>query len=203
MVHSLFCTYRDYILKAVGIGYDKIEIYIKRFDHIRRDYVDDIQLQSENIEAELDIVKLRQFCSRFSAERSILESILPNIRCGVFHLNQMTFQNTYLPVVRRLLSALENCIPKRSVQMVVELETKANAILTKLMETPDKTLDCLMHIRYLDENALVIDELLKNINYISECFTLMDEYQMVVQDAHRKSQQSKILNIYFTFKNTI
>lgn len=79
--------------------------------------------------------------------------------------------------------------------MVFELESKTNAILAKLIETPDKTLDCLMHIRYLDENSMLIDELMKKVNYLFECFALMDEYQMVVQDAHRESQQSEIYQL--------
>lgn len=144
---------------------------------------------------ELDIVKLRQYCSRFSARQNTLESILSDIRLGVFELNQLTFQNEYLPIVKRLLLVLETCIPKRSVEMVFELESKTNAILAKLIETPDKTLDCLMHIRYLDENSMLIDELMKKVNYLFECFALMDEYQMVVQDAHRESQQSEIYQL--------
>lgn len=177
------------------MGYDKIEVYIRRFDQLRIDYAEDIKSKTDKIEAELDIVKLRQYCSRFSAQQSTLESISPDIRLGVFELNQLTFQNEYLPVVKQLLSVLETCIPKRSVEMVIELESKASAILMKLMETPDKTLDCLVHVRYLDQNSLLIDELMKKVNYLFECFALMDEYQMVVQDAHRKSQQSEIYHL--------
>lgn len=121
----------------------------------------------------------------------ILNDILPEIRLGIFQLNQMTFQNEFLPVVQQLLSILETYIPERSIQMAIDLESKADGILTKLMGKPDKTIDRLMHIRYLDECSMEIEQLMKDIDYTFECFLLMEEYQMCVQIDQRESHHSK------------
>lgn len=187
----LLYYFRNYIEKSIICGYDKIQTYLKRFVDLHGKFATDVQTKPESIKSEVDIKKLRQYCKRYSTEMKILNDILPEIRIGIFQLNQMTFQNEFLPIVQHLLSILETYIPEQSIQMAIDLESNADGILTKLLANPDKTMDRLMHIRYLDECSLEIEQLTNDINYTFECFSLMEECQMCVQNDQRESHHSE------------
>lgn len=164
---------------------------MNRFNHIREDFAVDSNTHPEAIESELDIIQLRKYCARYSEEVKTLQTILPTVRLGIFQLNQSTFETKFLPVVANLLTILQVHILDRSVQMVGDLDLKANGILSKLTENPDKTIDWLMYIRYLDECSGQIDQLIINIDYTFECFILMEEYEISVKEEHKESQKSK------------
>lgn len=186
--HLFIC--REYIRLAINNAYEKIEIYLQRFQQLRIDHGNNLQMQSESIINETDIIKLRQYCARYSIELDTFQSILPKIRLGLFELNQTIFKEQCLPIVKYLLTTLETSIPERSVNMVIELEIEAEKILKILLSKPDKTIDCLAYIRYLDECAREIEQLMINIDYTFDCFGLMEEYRMAVQEKHKKSHNS-------------
>lgn len=190
VVNKSLSSHSDYIFSAIDNAFNNIVLYVQRFEQLRCDYQSNLQMQPNIIIAENATDRLRQYCAQYSIQVDSLQSISANVHLGLFQLDQSIFSIEFKPMVERLLILLESSISKRSASMVVELEAKARTILTRLMKNPDKTIDCLAYIQYLDECTREIGQLDENIGYTSDLFTLMAEYHMNVQEEHEQSHKS-------------
>lgn len=103
---------RQYIFDAISKAYDVAELYLKRFDPIRKNYEIDVNTDQKTITSETNVNALRQYCSRYKEEMAGLEGILPTIKLGLLQLKQGTFKEEVIPVCHDLLVILNSHVPK-------------------------------------------------------------------------------------------
>lgn len=59
--------------------------------------------------------------------------------------------------------------------------------MTKLTTDPDKTMDYVTFMRYLDECDKYIDQLTNDIDFAYQCFMLMKDYSIPVDDEEKEN----------------
>lgn len=71
--------------------------------------------------------------------------------------------------------------------MVSKLSEQAENIMVRLNTIPEATLDFVTYMRYLDECGIQIDQLVNEVNFAYECFQLMQEYNIFVDETDKEN----------------
>lgn len=111
-VDETFEINKKCILEHMNCAYQKIEIYMKRFDQIRESYREDMVTDKEALRSESNLDKLISYCKRYTSEINGLDDLLPSCNLGLFQLNQDTFKEKIIPKCKELLSILEQLLPR-------------------------------------------------------------------------------------------
>lgn len=103
---------KDSIFKNINIAYDKVELYVKRFDDIRDNYRLDVTIDKELLKKEKDLDVLISSCKRFTNEMLGLDNIPMSVNLGLLKLKQGTFKAEIIPTCKELLAILEVNLPR-------------------------------------------------------------------------------------------
>lgn len=75
--------------------------------------------------------------------------------------------------------------------MVNQLNEKAENIMAKLAAIPENTLDFVNYMRYFNVAGTQIDNLITEIDFAYQCFTIMDEYNIFIDDLEKEAYMGK------------
>ncbi|KAG5682932.1 hypothetical protein PVAND_012250 [Polypedilum vanderplanki] len=170
------------IINIINIAYDKIEIYIKRFDHIKEQYKQDLAMNKEHLNNEKDLDQLIDYCDRFTREMESLDGILPEINLGLILLRQGTFKEKIIPRCKELLSILEEHLPKLAKETIIEVREKAENLMTKLITVPQEAQSYVNYLFFLEKCPHRIDEIEKVLKYAMRAFQIMKDFAIMVDD---------------------
>lgn len=71
--------------------------------------------------------------------------------------------------------------------------------MAKLTTDPDKTLDYVAFLRYLNECPKYIEQLISEIDFAYQCFMLMKEYTIPVDDEEKENFMGNFVDLILEF----
>lgn len=179
---------RQSIIDNINLAYEKVELYIQRFDPIREAYKEDVSMDKDALKQEKDLDKLITYCERYTNEMNGLENLLPVCYLGVLQLNQGTFKEEIIPTCRELLSILETLLPNLARETVLEVREKAENLMTKLTTPPIDAQSFVNFLNFLD--VLVPEKIVdieKVIFYALKAFQIMKEFEINISDEEKEN----------------
>ena len=175
------------IITIINLAYDKVEIYIKRFEAIRRAYKEDLEMDREQLRKEKDLDLLIGYCERFTTEMYSLDGILPEINLGLLKIKQGSFRDKILPTCRELLSILEQHLPSLAKDTVTEVREKAENLMTKLTTTPQEAQSFVNYLDFLEKCEGKIAEIEKVLSYALRAFQIMQNFEIMVDEEEKEN----------------
>lgn len=175
------------IVNIINIAYDKIEVYVKRFDKIRQGYKEDLQMDKRQLKSEKDLDSLIGYCERFTKEMDALDGIMPEVNLGLIRLKQTTFKERIIPKCRELLSILEDHLPTLAKDTVGEVREKAENIMTKLTTIPQEAQSFVNFLDFLDKCPIRIEEVEKVLGYALRAFQIMRDFKITIDEEEKEN----------------
>jgi len=175
------------IITIINLAYDKVEIYIKRFEAIRKAYKEDLEMDREQLRKEKDLDLLIGYCERFTTEMYSLDGILPEINLGLLKIKQGSFRDKILPTCRELLSILEQHLPSLAKDTVTEVREKAENLMTKLTTTPQEAQSFVNYLDFLEKCEGKIAEIEKVLSYALRAFQIMQNFEIMVDEEEKEN----------------
>lgn len=175
------------IITIINLAYDKVEVYIKRFEPIRKAYKEDLDMDREQLRQEKDLDLLISYCERYTKEMFSLDGLLPEMNLGLLKLKQGTFRDTILPTCQELLNILEEHLPALAKDTVVEVREKAENLMTKLTTTPQDAQSYVTYLDFLEKCEARITEIEKVLKYALRAFQIMQNFEIMVDDDEKEN----------------
>jgi dynein heavy chain, axonemal len=175
------------IIDNINTAYDKVELYIQRFEMIREAYKEDVQMDKELLRKEKDLDTLITYCERYTNEMNGLEGLLPTCYLGLLQLNQSTFKEEIIPTCRELLSILETLLPNLARETVLEVREKAENLMTKLTTHPIDAQSYVNFLNFLEKCPVKIEDIEKVIGYALKAFQIMKEFEINISEEEKEN----------------
>jgi phage host-nuclease inhibitor protein Gam len=163
-------------------AYDKVEVYLKRFDTIRENYKVNMTVDPEVIRSENDLQKLRDMCEMYVSQMADLEGINETINLGLLQIKQNTFKEETVPVCRNLLAILEVNLPRLAIEMIEFVAKKSEEFTRKLMTFPEETRELVKYLQYLEKCPKNLEKIESDLKYAEGVLQLMKDYKFHIDD---------------------
>lgn len=178
---------KESIISNINLVYDKVEVYIKRFEPIRESYKSDLEMNQEALGNEKDLDSLISYCECFTSQMNSLDGLLSFASLGLLQLNQETFKDEIIPTCRKLLSILEQHLPTLAKETVLEVREKAENLMTKLTTIPQDAQSFVNFLDFLEKCPIKIEEIEKVLGYALRAFQIMRDFEIMIDDDEKEN----------------
>uniref|UniRef100_A0A336LHG4 CSON012522 protein n=1 Tax=Culicoides sonorensis TaxID=179676 RepID=A0A336LHG4_CULSO len=177
-----FLNNKKLIPEIVALAYEKVYLYIKRFDPIREAYKDDLETNPKIIRSETNLDRLNTYCERYIYELDVLEKLVSECNIGLLHVNQDILKREIIPICKELQTILNVHLPILARQSTKAVQEKTEYIHDNLSTKFDETKPLVQFLHYLDECGAKIDNIKEDLLYAYNVFRIMKEHNVTVLD---------------------
>ncbi|KAJ6638438.1 Dynein axonemal heavy chain 6, partial [Pseudolycoriella hygida] len=193
----------NYIFETIDRAYDKLELYVKRFEPIRENFEKDFNTKHETLKAQRDVNEFRSYLTRYTSEMIQLDGMLLEINLGLFLVTQTIFKEKFISVAKHLLDVLCAYLPKITIETVAILSEKAGHTIAELNTLPTTTQQFVNYFHYLENCQEKIQKLFADIDFASEYFDLMEEFNISIDDSEKEvfqGSRNQVQNVQYTWQ---
>ncbi|KAF2878695.1 hypothetical protein ILUMI_27474 [Ignelater luminosus] len=168
------------VFELLSLNYVAVDVYIKRFEYIRRLFAEDTMTEAQSIEEERDLERFRSMCTRYHNEVTTIENIVDTQPLGILYLQMPKFKNTITPEPKRLIDIIEHVMPAIGKEKVNKLLEEVGKSEEYLEATPSGTIEYVDYLIFAERAVTRMDEMEAELDYCKELYDIMEEFHISV-----------------------
>ncbi|KAK5640059.1 hypothetical protein RI129_010870 [Pyrocoelia pectoralis] len=168
------------IFNLLKLNYDAACVYIQRLNPIQIFFVNDFNTAAEVIEVERNLETFRNWCTSYHDEVDIIGNVIDLQPLGILYVQQKLLKESILPQPKRLISIIEEVMPRIGQKKVDSLLKEVEESQLYLDIPPTVTLEIVDYLVFVDKAVVRMDEMEAELEYCKDLYDIMEEFHIVV-----------------------
>ncbi|XP_054012221.1 dynein axonemal heavy chain 6 [Hylaeus anthracinus] len=157
-------------------NFDAIKRYTRRFEEIRRFYLEDTTFDENVIRDNRDCKLFREWSIRYRNEVDLIGKVIDSQPLGVFLVQLERFKVAAQIAPRGKIGVIEAVMPGLGKSRVDELLTEAIDAVNYLNSDPVTTEEYADYIKFVDKARQKVDDMEARLDYVKELYDTMEEF---------------------------
>ncbi|XP_043248669.1 dynein axonemal heavy chain 6 [Colletes gigas] len=157
-------------------NFDAVKRYRRRFEEIRRFYIETTTFDENIIRDNRDCKLFREWSIRYKDEVDLIGNVIDSQPLGIFFVQLERFKVAAQEAPRGKIGVIEAVMPGLGKERVDSLLTEAIDAINYLEIDPVTTEEYAAYIKFVDKARQNVDEMEGRLDYVKELYDTMEEF---------------------------